>query len=327
LRLIQVLREGEAGLPAILTADGVVVSPDGFDVYVSDIRRPGLAFRRNPIDGTLRFNFLFGDRSEGVAVSPDGNHVYQGSILVIRVFSRDAETGALTAVQEISSEGSGEDIFVSLDGRFVYTAGGRSVVVFGRDTDTGKLTLLATGEPPGSRLAFTPDGEFFYAPGVFNNFITVVRRNLETNDLETVEVVLDDLEDPVNGVDGLFRVSDVALSPDLRHLYSLSPIDRAIVVFDRNAEAGSIVAKQTLRAGLYDDMLMVPNGEALLATTGEASVTVLQRDEQTGFVQRVFTSPPITATIDRLALGPRGRTVYVTGSGYVAVFAYQPETE
>jgi len=319
------LREGEDGLPPHLNSEGVAVSPDGLDVYVSDRQRPGLAFRRNPEDGTLEFNFLFGDRSEGVAVSPDGNHVYQGSILVIRVFSRDAETGALTAVQEISSESSGEDIFVSLDGRFVYTAGGRSVVVFGRDTDTGELTLLATGEPPGNRLAFTPDGEFFYAPGVFHNLITVVRRNLETNDLETVEVVLDDLEDPVNGVDGLFRVSDVALSPDLRHLYSVSPIDQAIVVFDRNTEDGSIIPKQVLKANLSYEILMVPSGKIVLATTRDASVTVLRRDPHGGTVTQVFTSPPITLAIGQLALGPQGRTVYLTGGGRIALLSLKAE--
>jgi len=327
LRLVQLLREGERGVPPALNAEGVVVSPDGLNVYISDLSRPGLAFRRNLVDGTLQFDFVFGGRSEAVTVSADGNHVYQGNILVLRVFSRNSETGALTAVQEISSEGSGEDIFVSADGQFIYTGGGRSVVVFGRDTDTGELTLLAAGEPPGNRLTFTPNGEFFYAPGVFSNLISIIHRNLETHELSMVGVVQDDIEDPVNGVDGLFRVSDVVLSPDLRHLYSLSPVDRAIVVFDRNAAVGSIDAKQTLRANLFDDMLMLPHGEALLATTRDAAVSVLQRDKQTGLVRQIFTSPPITTTIGRLALGPQGKTVYVTGNGFVAVLAYEQEAE
>ncbi len=162
---------------------GVVVSPDGRNVYVgARLSQAVLIFDRDPATGVLTQKpgtagcisetGSGGACQDGVAlnqanrltVSPDGENVYVGSLLsgAIAIFDRNTTTGELTQKPGtagcVSDTGTGglcqdgkalaypNDVVVSPNGRSVYVAAVQSnaIAVFDRDVVTGELTQKST---------------------------------------------------------------------------------------------------------------------------------------------------------------------------------------
>lgn len=139
-----------AQTPGLAGANGLAMSPDGRDLYVTSQHGGVSVLRRNTISGVLSFTACFDETTTGgctvdpaltsgaprdVAVSPDGRYVYvaagNGSDGLLRSYRRDASTGALTPlsclthlVTPVCESGAGlksaTDVSVSPDGRNVY---------------------------------------------------------------------------------------------------------------------------------------------------------------------------------------------------------------
>jgi DNA-binding beta-propeller fold protein YncE len=164
----------------IQSPDGVVVSPDGRNVYVASkgLSDAVTAFARDPATGAL--TQLPGDTgcisntgtpsgcadgagldgARGIAISPDGDSVYAAAAdsNAVSVFVRQGDgglvqqTGMLGCVNSDGSDGCAtgkatggvRDVVVSPDGGAVYAAAefANAVDVFARDPSTGTLTQL-----------------------------------------------------------------------------------------------------------------------------------------------------------------------------------------
>ncbi len=171
---------------------GVIVSPDGENVYVASQSGNSVTiFNRNSSTGALTeggcianagansctaptYDSLLSAR--GLAISADGASVYvastNGGDGTITVFDRNPSTGALTQVSCVSNNGNvagcadpaldslGEasDVTVSPDGANVYSTSysGSAVTTFGRDTSTGALTQLGCVANAGADGCTTP---------------------------------------------------------------------------------------------------------------------------------------------------------------------------
>lgn len=110
-----------------------------------------------------------------VLVSPDGKSVYiltEGGAGFLYQFSRNAETGAITALEPWIIEtgtGSSREMAISPDGKNLYVCneGPRTISQYARNESTGKLTPLstakvsATNEP--EAIMVSPDGANVYA--------------------------------------------------------------------------------------------------------------------------------------------------------------------
>ncbi|HEX8103558.1 MAG TPA: beta-propeller fold lactonase family protein [Solirubrobacteraceae bacterium] len=168
--------------PPLVGASEVAVSPDGHDVYLAATTDGAIhAFRRDAETGALgSVQCVSETGSDGlcdpvpglrdvrdVVMSPAGDAVYAAGLDgVVAAFSRDAETGELTAagclLQDAPDKGpckagagltGAADVAVSPDGRDVYVAGGDdhgTVASFRRGADGA---LVQTGcvqyvEPP-----------------------------------------------------------------------------------------------------------------------------------------------------------------------------------
>jgi 6-phosphogluconolactonase (cycloisomerase 2 family) len=189
-------------------AYSVIVSPDGYHVYVAGGQDDAVAgFVRNDDTGRLAFFQVISDtgsvvngldRPRSLAISPDGGHVYVASMDAdtLTVYDRNPNTGNLSFV-EIHQDGlngvyeldGAHAVAVSPDGNHVFVAGSGddSVVVFIRDPIAGTLTLEGIAynglygvhglEYPAS-IALSPSGSHLYVAGFHDDSVAVFERHL-----------------------------------------------------------------------------------------------------------------------------------------------------
>lgn len=175
----------------LLPETDLAISPDGMHFYVANSDTNAIAiYDRDLTSGMLTFSSAVIDNDPGVWVrridiTDDGNYVYLikterdtaadplGRAVI--VFSRDAESGALTLVQTlllsdlgIPSDYGASNVRVSGDEVQVYVLAARRLLVFDRDLIDGSLSLLQALYEPGiqqiadgvaqdSLLASSPD--------------------------------------------------------------------------------------------------------------------------------------------------------------------------
>ncbi len=265
LTAVEVQRESDEGVDGLDGATAVAVSPDGQNVYVASLDDDALAvFSRDAETGELTYVMRLKDGFGGldlgtiddpvaVAVTPDGAQVLVAGALsdTVAVFSRDAATGAVAALQVLRDGIDGVDgldlvqtVLVSAGGRYVYAAGlaDDAIAIFERDTGTGELTYVTavkngqagvTGIDGVRGLALTPDGTFLFATSYNDDAVAVFRRDGLTGLLAELQVA----RDGVAGFAGLDGARALAISPDGRDLYALGEHDDAIAVLTRVGQA------------------------------------------------------------------------------------------
>jgi 6-phosphogluconolactonase (cycloisomerase 2 family) len=139
---IQVVKNGVGGVDGLDGASAAAVSPDGKQVYTTadqdnavtvfarDAATGKLTFRQVLKNGDLGINGLGGASS--LALSPDGKYVYATGTLsnAFTLFTRDATTGQLTAVQtlfdgldQVDGLAGARSVAATPDGEHVYVAG------------------------------------------------------------------------------------------------------------------------------------------------------------------------------------------------------------
>ncbi len=166
LTYLQVVRDGVNGVDGLDGASGILVSPDGLQVYVTGDRDDAVTIlRRDPTTGLLTYVRKI-SQAEGVpgldgaaslATNPEGTDVFVASAFsdAVVVFSRDRATGDLTFA-ELQAEGtanvdgldSARGVVVSPDGHHVYATGQNddAVAVFSRDVSYYLVTVSAGGQ-------------------------------------------------------------------------------------------------------------------------------------------------------------------------------------
>lgn len=172
LTYLQAARDGLDGFDGLDGASGILVSPDGLQVYVAADQEDAITIlRRDPATGLLTFARTIKsssgipklDGANYIAMNHEGTDVFVTSAFgdAVVVFSRDRANGDLTYV-EYQGEGSpGVDgldsaraVVVSPDGRNVYATGQNddAVAVFSRDVPYFLVSVAAGGQ--GSNIIF-----------------------------------------------------------------------------------------------------------------------------------------------------------------------------
>jgi DNA-binding beta-propeller fold protein YncE len=242
-------------------ANGLAVSPDGKNIYVAATEDDALTvFSRAMPTGTVSYLQDWQETDLGVtgldgavdvAVSPDGYHVYvvsapspsPGGGGAVAVFSRNPwNNGRLTFVTAYKDGGDllldrPVAVAVSPDGSQVYVASFHddTLMVFDRNPGNGTLTVAQSltdgGELDGldgaAGVAVNPNGSQLYVASSEDNALAVFEPIPASGDWGLAAVY----KDGVNGIDGLWWASQVATSPEGRHVYVTGYNDNAVALF------------------------------------------------------------------------------------------------
>ena len=329
------------------------VSADGGNVYVTGVYDNALAiFARDANDGTLSFMRIMEDNQDDVQFlafpfhvsgSADGQYVYAvgSNDNAINVFERNQTNGDLTFKEALVEGNTGVsgmnfpvNIAVSPDGNNIFAAGNGSgsAVVFQKE-NSGSLSFVEsqTGGGIGVQglsgpygVSVSPDGQHVYAAAYDDNALAVFSRSETTGELSFVNMVQDD----ENGVDGLFRVYSVSVSPDGKHAYATGNNDDALAIFERNETTGELTFLEKIKDNIAGvdglngvrNVTLSPDGN-FVYTVGyyDDAIAIFQRDATTGLLTFVEMVKDGVNGVDGLngansiAISADGMTAYTTG--------------
>ncbi|WP_233948042.1 beta-propeller fold lactonase family protein [Pectobacterium versatile] len=179
---------------------GIVLSSDGTSAYLSNLGNHSITvLSRDAESGSLDYvttinkstiaadvnsaeipqNDRYLEGLQDIVISPDNRFVYVSSNSqgTVSIFSRDADTGALTYAGTLNLYSEGNiaanalalrELVISEDGSALYVAafGSKSLLVFSRDNDSGALTYRNSVElsvNTVNHLAVSADGKNIYA--------------------------------------------------------------------------------------------------------------------------------------------------------------------
>jgi 6-phosphogluconolactonase (cycloisomerase 2 family) len=359
------VRDGVGDVDGLDGAFRLVMSRDGHHLYVAGVTDDAVAvFSRDVTTGLLGFvevqrdgvgDVAGLDAATSVALSPDGARLFAtaGTDDALVVFDRDAESGALTFVQELR-EGVGgvdgldgaNDVAVSPDGLRVYVASTTENAVavflyrpFGvplawtetiRDDVGGvdglRMALALAVDPASDRLYVVSSGD----------------AALAAFDIPPLRFVGDEI-DGQGGVDGLDAVRGVAVSPDGRQVVTAGTLDDAVSVFLREPLAGTLSFSEVHQDGLggvdgldnVEAVVVSPDGRsAYAAALSDDAVVAFTRDAASGALSFVEFERDGVGGVDGIdaamgvAVSPDGKNVYATGyvDDGLAVFARNATT-
>jgi 6-phosphogluconolactonase (cycloisomerase 2 family) len=223
---------------------GMVVSPDGRNVYAAGVRT--VTFSRDPESGALTELDSHAPTGVALAISPRGDWVYIGADgryggQGVAVAERDAASGLLTHVytykggQGAPLIGRVTDVVMSADGGQLYVAQGKddAILVLRIDQATGQLAFEQAlfGGPGGVEtlgrpydIELSPDGRFLYA---VDGSVSAFARDSESGRLTPAG----------QWASNAYRL---ALAPDGTRLYA-GEVDYK--VFDRDPVSGALTLK------------------------------------------------------------------------------------
>jgi len=359
LTYLEKLDSGPGGVDGLQNPRSVAVAPDGSHVYATgDWDEAIVAFERDAPSGALTHVQTLRDRDGGlvglsycrtVAVSPDGTNVYAGNALF-----RRAKAGGQLTYEGLAGSTSLErspSFAISPDGGFFYAAAGNSdsLLVFQRSPDNGRLIYVHSltdgvggvdGLDNPSAVAITPDGDYLYAAGEYDDAVAIFRRDQANGRLTYANIA----KDGVRYVDGLDGACAVTVSPDGNHVYVAGHNDNAVAAFRREPASSALTFLHVLKDGVGSvdglggvrALAISPDGRHVYAASeDDNAVAVFQRNPTNGVLSyaSVFRESParLYYLIDvcSVTVSPTGDYVYTAAPGTrssVAVFRRDPLT-
>ena len=306
---------------------------------------------------------------QAVATSADGKHVYvvnpsggsqgNGSL---KVYSRNASSGALTLEQTFSSSGNpcqqgvrplkgATGVAVSPDGNHVYVSASwsSSLLILSRNSGNGQVSCAgrvadSTNLRKASSVSVSPDNLTVYATATSGGQerVTTYSRNTGTGALTFVQSVRDGT---AAGGNSLNSPTSTITSPDGAYVYAAAAGDNAITRFTRDTVItfGRLLSPTPLvdNGGSVDGLsgvawaAMSPDGKHVYtAAPNDNAIGVFARDSGTGaltYVEKQTNGVGPTVGL----LGARGVAVTPDGSyvlsaaatsNAVALFGRDPGT-
>ncbi|MBB5142132.1 beta-propeller fold lactonase family protein [Desulfovibrio intestinalis] len=304
-------------------------------VYARDVQTGKLSLLQtftqgvsdNPATATIEVNGL--NQISTMTMSADGGRLYvagyaangSASAYSITLFTRNADTGLLTAVGIVASQGvsgvNGLDaavssIALSADGKSLYAVNGTTAIhgttgqsdltTFSVKAD-GTLTYVGvytggSGTPAvynPSGLIISSDGKNVYVANASGSSIGVFSRNTDTGALTYMGVINKttiDADSNSGSQPGETRylesLQDIVITPDGGFVYVASGTMGLVSVFSRDPASGNLTYVQSFNAGslsgiMLRDLAVSSDGKYLyVGTYGSSNLLVCSIDEDSG---------------------------------------------
>lgn len=314
------------------TAFAYALMPDGesLRIYGRDLQTGALQ-----LFGGLNFvgdGYLGLNQATDIAISADGQFVYvaSGNESAISVFSRHAQTGALTHVATLT-DSSGQDrlsvvsqMVLSPDGTKIYASRSGGVVqTLERDSMAGTLTFgsavtIQTGLNTNvGSMEISAEGDHLYVLFPLLNELVVLQRDAGTGEFAVHQTLTNALIEQ----DVLRDPTRLAVSPDGLHVYVASSASDVIAIFEFNTQSMALEYVGANReVGIAPTQVSVsPDGlQVLVMSSGHDAVKIFDRDANTGALrlrdQFAVPAAPAGSLPDVLVASPDGLNVYVANS-------------
>ncbi|MBV9818708.1 MAG: beta-propeller fold lactonase family protein [Solirubrobacterales bacterium] len=254
---------------------GLVVSPDGTDVYAvgkSSTTGQVAELRRDPSSGTLTETGCVAEDgadgcaagqgltgAAGIAISPDGRDVYVASDTsnAVVAFARNPSTGALSEIGCIAETG--------VDG-----------------------CTPAAGLSAATGIAVSPDGANVYATSETSDAVVAFSRNASSGALTWQGCTAHGGAEGCAAAPGLGEAENVIVSPDDATVYVTGFTTDSVATFDRNATSGALTFAGCVAEGGADgcvaghgldgaDGLAVSGASLYVAAEGSGAVATFAR--------------------------------------------------
>lgn len=317
-------------------------------------------YQRNPVTGAMTYlqtvqngvngvQGLFGTKA--LEISHDNNFLYALCNSALVVFSRNILTGLVTYVTTYTDGVGGVDglqgnysITIPPDDKSVYTVSHNdsSLTTFSRNTTTGLLTYMNSVKINSEWIG----GGTYSTTSMIstNNDLAVTcywGSSVKTYFRDTLTGALSFHAAYTLGqgatIDGLYRVTNSAVSPDNKNVYTTSRFD-GISIFSRSDTLGKLVYNGVIKEngtinGLSEAkaVLVTPDNKYVYVTSStDDAIAVFGRDTSDGglnFIQAVYDNQGGVNGLDgatSIAMSPDSAFIYVGSSidGGVAAFAY-----
>jgi sugar lactone lactonase YvrE len=221
---------GAPGTPPIGQVSGLAISPDGAQLYISQLSENAvIAFRRDATTGALTYQqALFDGPSDlphlgyptDLAMSGDGRFLYVAGNEYVSELTRDASTGDLTAGDAVHAQWGAVRLALAPDGRRLY-AGTTGYESYDRDPSTGALTPLTHLTSFDGRDDGWPGGPIWVSPDSSSVFSTQALEQRFQQAAATPDGTspTHTYAQGADGIDQPLQAGGVAWSADGRFLY------------------------------------------------------------------------------------------------------------
>lgn len=342
LSFVEVIRDGERGADALMSAGGIVVSAEGGQVYVTSWREDALTvFNRDAMTGRLTYvethregvgGIMTLDGAHGVVASADNRHVYVASYVdgAVSGFTRDPATGRLSFGGAFAGLSAPYGLALSPDGRHLYVPNydNDTLTIFARNAATGALSFLgAVQDGVGSidgldgalHATVSNDGASVYVASAAEDAVAIFHRDPATGGITYRGAQIDG----VAGVDGLDGVGMVTVSHNGAHLYAAGNNDQSLAIFARNPSNSALTFVGKVTNGYegvgemqspYWITLDATDSHLYVAAWSYGAVEVFQRNAANGaltIVEEALSGDGLEGAVG-VAAGAAG-CVYVTG--------------
>lgn len=326
---------------------GIAIAPDNAFLFATSFNNDKLLiFIRDAVSGGLTLYQTLHQQPSPLAVwvALDGDHIYVGRNGDIATVGRDSDSGEFFIVAALGINFSfPSGLSFSADGKNLYVTSeySQSLNILEREFDTGKLTLQqklnynlgGTDRLHLSRaVAVSPDNQFLYVAARYEDAgVSAFSRNQDDGRISLIKSF------------PLTSLSNLAMSPDGRHLYTNSVEDNRLEAFAIDQAAGELQHVQTRNDNLNQDLFWESTGTMSFSPEGSnmylednLRLLVYRRNPHTGeldLLQTLHASDYHAGQMRALAVSPEGAHVYWSGHiatelpGYqIAVFSRDDAT-
>lgn len=309
------------------SSGSITVSPDGKIVYASSLFDDKLfIYNRQQDTGDLNLvQTIRSNAPRNLLISPNENHVYfqhydQASYFAH--YMREDSTGKLVKVDDYALEidfypkTPPTGLSMSSQGDAIYMLDGESRhFVIHRDTLTGKLELTQVFRNnvggtdrllPTNSVVASPDNRFLYVGA--ENAINIFTRDQTNGRLTLLETHPSKVQ------------SGMIISPDGKHLYTITQWLHLLEVFVRDEQTGGVqwveAHNDSTETGWVWPAAFSPDGRHLFVTD-QKDLFIFTRDTATGQLQRtqkIRGADHQLGKIVAVAVSPEGTHFYASSS-------------